>query len=415
MSGDVGLAANGAVTIQADSVENTMLANMTQGTVKVGGTSDAPTDLTASGDGYILVGDGTDINSVAVSGDIALANDGAVTIQADSVENSMLANISRGSVKVGGASDAPTDLTASGDGYILVGDGTDIASVAVSGDVALANNGAVTIQADSVENTMLANISRGSVKVGGASDAPTDLNASGDGYMLIGDGTDIASVAISGDIGITNAGLVTIQADSVENTMLANMTRGTVKVGGADNAPTDLDAKTSGYILVGDGTDIASVAVSGDVSLAAGGGVTIASDAVESSMVSPLYMKVATGALSSGNANAFAFAWQNPEDAKILVHRVIIDVTTAGGTGGSVLDVGVVADATSTAADIIDDLDLNATGVTDHLLVAGAGLGGVHKVDEADGTNDYITGKILTQNAASLEGSYYIMYTEVRA
>jgi hypothetical protein len=90
-----------------------------------------------------------------VSGDATIAAGGALTIAADSVENSMLANIARGSVKVGGGSNAPTDLDAKGDGKILVGDGTDIASVAVSGDVTLANDGAVTIAANAVEGSML--------------------------------------------------------------------------------------------------------------------------------------------------------------------------------------------------------------------------------------------------------------------
>ena len=90
VSGDATIAAGGALTIAADSVENSMLANMTQGTIKVGGGSNAPTDLDASTDGQILVGDGTDINSVAVSGDISLANNGAVTIAANAVEGSML-------------------------------------------------------------------------------------------------------------------------------------------------------------------------------------------------------------------------------------------------------------------------------------------------------------------------------------
>ena len=87
---------------------------------------------------------------------------------------------------------------------------------------------------------------------------------------------------VSGDATIAAGGALTIAADSVENSMLANITRGSVKVGGASNAPTDLDAKTSGQILVGDGTDIASVAVSGDVTLAANGAVTIGNDKINS-------------------------------------------------------------------------------------------------------------------------------------
>jgi len=131
-----------------------------------------------------------------------------------------------------------------------------------------------------VTNAKLANLAQGSVKVGGGSNAVTDLDASTDKQILIGDGTDVKSVAISGDIAISNTGVTAIQADTVANTMLENIAQGSIKVGGAANAPTDLDAKTDGQILVGDGTDIASVAVSGDVTLANTGAVTIAAEAV---------------------------------------------------------------------------------------------------------------------------------------
>jgi hypothetical protein len=90
VSSDVTIAAGGAATIANDAVDNNKLANITRGSIKVGGGSNAPTDLDAKTDGQILVGDGTDINSVAVSGDIGLANNGAVTIQANAVEGSML-------------------------------------------------------------------------------------------------------------------------------------------------------------------------------------------------------------------------------------------------------------------------------------------------------------------------------------
>ena len=90
------------------------------------------------------------------------------------------------------------------------------------------------------------------------------------------------NVTISSDATITNAGVLTIADDAVSNTKLANIAQGSVKVGGGSNAPTDLDAKTSGQILVGDGTDIASVAVSGDVTLASNGAITIGNDKIDS-------------------------------------------------------------------------------------------------------------------------------------
>lgn len=72
-------------------------------------------------------------------------------------------------------------------------------------------------KADGITNTQAANITQGSVKVGGASDAPTDLAAKTDGQILIGDGTDIGSVAVSGDVTITNAGATTLNAAHTED------------------------------------------------------------------------------------------------------------------------------------------------------------------------------------------------------
>ena len=115
-------------------------------------------------------------------------------------------------------------------------------------------------------------------------------------------------------------------------------------------------------------------------------------------------------ALAPGNSNAFAFAVQNPEAVDCIITNVIVDITTAGGTASSVLNVDVVADATSTGDKIIDGLDLNATGVADRQDDAGTNGGEPKKWDKNGGTNDYVTGKILVQNAASLVGTVIIEY-----
>tara|TARA_Y100001963_G_scaffold160176_1_gene268643 strand:- start:6956 stop:7861 length:906 start_codon:yes stop_codon:yes gene_type:complete len=71
------------------------------GAVDISGNATIGGDLTITGDditmgtntaGHILVADGTNYNPVAVSGDVAISSTGAVTIQADSVEESMMAN-----------------------------------------------------------------------------------------------------------------------------------------------------------------------------------------------------------------------------------------------------------------------------------------------------------------------------------
>lgn len=108
----------------------------------------------------------------------------------------------------------------------------NIADVQVDDSTIEINSDALRIKDDGVTNDKLANMTQGTVKVGGAADAPTDLDASTDGYILIGDGTDVKSVAVSGDITITNAGVTTIGAEKVVESMLD-----------IDNAPTD------GYFL----------------------------------------------------------------------------------------------------------------------------------------------------------------------
>ena len=115
--------------------------------------------------------------------------------------------------------------------------------------------------------------------------------------------------------------------------------------------------------------------------------------------------------LASGNANAFAFAVQNPEGVDCIITNVIVDITTAGGTASSVLDVDIAGSATGTGDSIIDGLDLDATGVSDR-DAAGTNTNGNNPVkwDKNGGTNDYCTGKILAQNAASLAGKVIIEY-----
>jgi len=120
--------------------------------------------------------------------------------------------------------------------------------------------------------------------------------------------------------------------------------------------------------------------------------------------IAPGEIRTASGALTAGNANAFAFTWQNPE-AQAVWAEVMVDVTTAGGTAGSLLDVGSAANATTTSDNMIDGAGLNATDT--HISVARV------KLDANGGATDYITGQILVANAASLVGRYYIKYTGV--
>jgi hypothetical protein len=132
--------------------------------------------------------------------------------------------------------------------------GTDTLTFDVGGGVV---SGSAQIDGANISNNTISGVTLG----GNLADLTVD-----DSSIQLNSGTTFNGSA---------ARTISIKADGITNTMLANMTRGTIKVGGTSNAPTDLDAKTDGQILVGDGTDIASVAVSGDVTLANTGAVAV--------------------------------------------------------------------------------------------------------------------------------------------
>ena len=115
--------------------------------------------------------------------------------------------------------------------------------------------------------------------------------------------------------------------------------------------------------------------------------------------------------LTAGVANDFAVAVENPFGIDLIIKRAILDITTAGGTGSSVIDVDVVATVTSTGDDIFDGADANAVATLDSLNSTDNGTNGEGKSwkwNKAGGTLDVITAKILVADAASLAGNLYL-------
>ncbi len=166
----------------------------------------------------------------------AKLGDGAVTaakIGASAVEEAKIADgaVTAGKIGAGAVTAVALNADVAGNGVGL-NTGTnaievkvDDATIEISGDTLQVKAGSVDttqLTDDAVTNDKLANIIQGSVKVGGANDAPTDLDASGDGMILIGDGTDLKSVAVTGDVTITNAGVTAIGAGKVTSAMLAS-------------------------------------------------------------------------------------------------------------------------------------------------------------------------------------------------
>ena len=103
------------------------------------------------GTGNITLGNDSVTNAMMAASSIT-----ATEIEDSAVQIAKLAPLARGSIfhGTGGSSDVEA-LNAKTSGQILVGDGTDLASVAVSGDITLAANGTTTIGSGTVHHAML--------------------------------------------------------------------------------------------------------------------------------------------------------------------------------------------------------------------------------------------------------------------
>ncbi len=132
----------------------------------------------------------------------------------------------------------------------------------------------------SITNAQLAPITRGSVKVGGAANAPTDLVAKADAQILIGNGMDLISVAVTGDVTIDDTGATTIGSHIVGNGKIAVATQGCIKATVGGTQFTDMNVKDTGKIVIGNGTDPVLCAISGDATLVSGGALTLGAGVV---------------------------------------------------------------------------------------------------------------------------------------
>lgn len=307
--------------------------NLAQGWMLVGNASGKAAALNTTTDGSIIIGNGTTVTSIGVSGAATLSNTGVLTLNDGVVGTSKLAdgaltagakfNIPAGSILIGNASTHASNLDIKTSGNIIVGNGTGAASVAVSGDGTLSSAGVLTISGGTITPAKMS-LTQGLMIVGAGGNVGTTIDNRTSGNIMVGNGTTVVSVAMSGDATLSSAGALTIAAGAVETSMLANgavtagakiaLTEGSIFVGNGSNQGVELDCSTSGYVLVGNGTTVASVEMHGDATIAADGTVTIASGAVD---VDDLAL--AEGNIIVGNGGGVGSALNAKTSGQILV------------------------------------------------------------------------------------------------
>ena len=339
VSGDATIAAGGALTIAAAAVEHGMLAeDIISGQAALGGASVAQADLLMLDDGPGAVKKVTFSNFEDslfgnVSGDATIAAGGALTIAAQAVENSMLADDAVGAdelaanavVNASIASNAAIDMDKLDGGSLAsslsdlaqgdlmyagdIDDSNNIKSITfsnledaifgnVSGDATIAAGGALTIGANAIQTGMVHDdvatelagnglaASSGVLAVG-VDDSSIELNSDALRVKAGGIATAmLADDAVDADKLAANA---VVEASIVDNAVtlakMAGITRGSLILGDSSGDPSLLGKGTAAQFLQSDGTDPSYVTISGDATIAAGGALTIAAQAVENSML----------------------------------------------------------------------------------------------------------------------------------
>ncbi len=228
-------------------------------------------------------------------------------------------------------------------GHIFVGNASNIATdVAMSGDILISNLGVTSIATGVIVN---ADINAA------AAIAFSKLATLASGNILVGSSGGVAtSVAVTGDVLISNAGVTSIATGVIVNADIS---------ASAAIDFSKLAALASGNILVGSaGTVPTSVAMSGDATIIASGALTIAANAITTAKI--LNANVTLAKLAAGITPSHVIKFAN-------------QVTTVGGAAAEAFTVTGAVGATDRAfVQVVNDGTGNVTVlqavVTDNTL-----------------------------------------------
>jgi hypothetical protein len=121
-------------------------------------------------------------------------------------------------------------------------------------------------------------------------------------------------------------------------------------------------------------------------------------------------IRFARVALGVADTAGGVFAWQNPEEAAIIVLRCALDVTTRADAACT-LDVGPAASGTTSNALLLQALDVRtAAGVFDNIEDQGGTGKSTAKLAANGGATDWVTASKASGAAAGIVGFAYIYY-----
>ena len=367
-------------------------------------------DLTISGDdlamgtntsGFIMVADGTNFNPVAVSGDVTMASNGAVTIANQAVENAMLADDAVGADELAAnavvtASIVNDNVTQAKIADDAVGADQLAANAVVNASVASSAAIAFSKMADLTASRALVSDGSGDVSVSsvtstelgyldittlGTSEASKAVTVDSSGDLLVPDsdkfkfgaGSDMQLYHDGSNSYITNAvGALKIATETAG--IAVTIGHGTSEVTVADNLTVTGDFTVSGSTTTLNTTTLTV----GDTLIKLNQGYT--GSAYDQGVV------FTRGNGSSSNTQNMAFIWDESEDTFATIQSSTEDGTTAGNVtvndyvnlhvGALTADDNSTFTGNVTAANVVvgNDGDIGSAGATDAMQISSAGI-----------------------------------------
>jgi len=109
--------------------------------------------------------------------------------------------------------------------------------------------------------------------------------------------------------------------------------------------------------------------------------------------------------LTAADAAAGVAAVANPENAPIIVTRLVLDIRTQS-SAACTLDAGIAADASTLDDDLIDGVSVAAAGAKDNITDGGTN----GKARQPWSASQYLTVSVASGASAGLVGEGYVEY-----
>jgi hypothetical protein len=333
--------------------------NLLEGNIWVGDNTNNQAMVDASQSGFMLVGDGTTVNSVDITGDVDVDATGLTTIQPNAVTTLEIL-----------------------DETILA---TDIATGAVTTEEILDDTileediapGAVTTEEILNETILAEDIADDAVTTSEILDHTiADIDLDKLNIPLSGFGAAVLNVDL-GSQRITNLQNPVDNQDAatkiyVDNAVDSdnNLLEGNIWVGDNTNNQAMVDASQSGFMLVGDGTTVNSVDITGDVDVDATGLTTIQPNAVTTLEIldeTILATDIAPGAVTTEEILDETILAEDIATGAVTTEKILDDTILEEDIAPGAVTTEEIRNETILAEDIADDA-VTTSEILDHTI-----------------------------------------------